>query len=157
MKEINITVYETEDGKRFYDKEKAEEYEKKFNESTALSEALNKFRIKEKGPQYLPNDTPSLMPKDYDWFYIESEEEYDELNKLLYKMYNGRFHQQFSSSKRDFLKFPTYIYLSHTFNNFGALSILEEEHNRYENKWKYFFSFFNNLDEKRDHGVLEEE
>ena len=157
MKEFQVTVYETEDGKKFYNKERAEEHEKNFNESMALSKALNEFRIKEEGPQCLPDDKPTMMPKDYDWFYVKSKKEYDELNKLLYKMYNGRFYQQLSRSKQDMLKFPTYIYLSKTFNYFGALSILEEEHNRYENIWNYFLSFFNNLDEKRDHGVLEEE
>ena len=157
MKEYQVTVYETEDGKKFYNKERAEEHEKNFNESSALSKALDKFRIKGEGPQYLPDDKPTMMPKDYEWFYVENRKEYAELNKLLYKIYNGRFYQQLRSSQQDMLKFPTYIYLSKTFNYFGALSILEEEHIRYEDKWNKFFSFFNNLDEKRDHGVLEEE
>lgn len=152
MKQYQITIYETEDGKKFNSEEEA----KKHESTLASNKALDKFRINKEGPQLIPNDTFTLKSKNYEWFYVKNKEEYYELNKLIYDAYNKRPYQQLARVEEE-IKFPTYIYLSHSFNNFGALSLLEDEYNIEKKAWEHFFSFFNNLDEKRIHGVLEEE
>ncbi len=152
MKQYQITVYETEDGQKFNSEEEA----KKHETILVSSKALDKFRINEEGPQLLPNDIPTLKPKNYEWFYVKNKEEYYELSKLLDNVYNERQYQTLALIGEKAIEFPTYIYWSRTFNNFGTLSLLENEYKIQKKAWEYFFGFFNNMEEKRIHGVLEE-
>ncbi len=138
---VTKEVYKTRDGEIFLNEKEAAKHEKILENE----EALEKFIVPDM-PQELPNDSPTLMPKRYTWYYVKNEHEFDELTQLLEE--KGRLDGKYGittllkkySNLSDAA--PDFIYHCGMTGRVGTLKDLRAEEEKRAKTWMKFFSEF---------------